>query len=106
MPVECVQDVALSQVPNLNCGIVGGGEQVPAVGVEGHRVYGVLVRIVVLKKSLAADIPDLDGSVAATAGNAGTIRVELHRVNNVLVIIEALNEGSLGHVPELAGAII
>ena len=38
MAIECVKDVTLPQVPDLDGGIVGRREEVPTVGVEGYLV--------------------------------------------------------------------
>jgi hypothetical protein len=49
MPVQSVQDVALSQIPDLDCGIIGCRQQVSAIRVEGDLVNSFLVGIVVLE---------------------------------------------------------
>lgn len=38
MTIQCVEDMTLPQVPDLDGGIVGGREEVPTVGVEGYLV--------------------------------------------------------------------
>jgi hypothetical protein len=73
---------------------------------ESYLVYRVLVSIIVLKKSLAADVPNLNWLISTSTCDACAIRVELNWVNNVLVVIKALNHRLLSDVPKFDSFII
>lgn len=64
------------------------------------------MRVIVLKKTLAANIPDLDRFVSTTARNASTIWVEPNGINIAFMIVKALDKSLLGNVPEFYSAII
>jgi hypothetical protein len=99
MTIKSVEDMTLSQVPDLDRWIIWCWKQVPTIRVEGNLVDCFLVSIVMLEKSLAANVPDLNGSIWAATCNTSAIWVESNWVNNVLVVIKAFNHGSLSHVP-------
>ena len=77
MAIQGVEDVSLAKIPYFQGGVVGGGEQVPAVGVEVNFVDVCAVSVIVLNESLASDVPDFDGFVLGATGHAGAVRMEL-----------------------------
>ena len=62
--------------------------------------------VIVLKKSLAANIPDLDRFVSTTARNTSTIWMEFNGINIAFMIVKAFDKSLLGNVPEFYSAII
>ena len=63
MSIETVENVSLSEIPDLDSGVSSSREEVPSVRVEGDLVDRLVGGIVVLDESLASDVPDLDGVV-------------------------------------------
>lgn len=60
MTVKTVKNVALPEIPNFYSVVLRAAHEVPAVRVEGNRSDFCFVRIIMLDKSLGADIPDFD----------------------------------------------
>lgn len=92
MAVQSVQDVALSQVPNLERRIVAAGQQVSSIRMEVDLIHLSAVGVVVLDQALAPDIPNLDGSVLGAAGQACAIWMELDSVNRRFMIAERVDQ--------------
>lgn len=78
MAIERVEDVALSQVPDLDSRVLGSREQVAAIRVEGNLIHVGGMGIVVLDEPLRSNVPDLNLLVLSTRGDASTVRVELN----------------------------
>ena len=76
MPIQGIEQLALSEIPDLELGIVRGRDQVVAGGVEGDGVYRGGVGVVVLQEALGTDIEDLDFSVVGGRGEVGAVGVE------------------------------
>lgn len=106
MAVKCVENVPLSQVPYLDSRVIRRRQEISAIRMESYLVDWVLMRVIVLKKTLATNIPDLDRFVSTTARNAGTIWVEPNGINIAFMIVKALDKSLLGNVPEFYSAII
>ena len=78
MPIQGVEDVPLTQIPDFQGRVVGRGEQVSAIGVEVDLVHVGAVGIVVLNQPLASDVPNFDGFVLRTTGHTSTVGMELN----------------------------
>jgi len=76
--IESVEDVALSQIPDLESRVLGSREQVAAIRVEGNLIHISRMGIVVLDEPLRSNVPDLDLLVLSTRSNASTVWVELN----------------------------
>lgn len=76
MTVEGVQNVALSEIPDLDGRVVGGWEKESSIRVESDWIYSIWVGIIVLEESWTSYIPDLYWFVSTTTSNASTIRVK------------------------------
>lgn len=106
MAVKCVENVPLSQVPYLDRRVVRCGQEISPVRVESYLVDWVLMSVIVLKKTLAANIPDLDRFVSTAASNAGAIWVESYGIYIAFMIIKAFDKSLLGDVPQFYSAIV
>ena len=116
MTKQSVEDVALTQIPNLHCAVSRRAEQVATIRVEGDFVEGGLetallltffllfheiLTSVVLNESLRANIPNFDGLVVGAGGHTCAIGVEAHTVDSGLVIVKAKEHPFLWHVEDV-----
>lgn len=62
--------------------------------------------VIVLKKTLAANIPDLDRFVSTATSNTGAIWVESYGIYIAFMIVKAFDKSLLGDVPQFYSAII
>ena len=62
--------------------------------------------VIVLKKTLAANIPDLDRFVSTAASNTGAIWVESYGIYIAFMIVKAFDKSLLGDVPQFYSAIV
>lgn len=63
MTVKRIQDMALSEVPHLDSGVVRAADEVPSVRVERNLTNAIVMGIVMLDKLLRPDVPYFDRAV-------------------------------------------
>ena len=107
MPIQSIEDMALSEIPDLDGTVVAAGKQISSIRVESNLVYSISVGVIVLKESVGSDVPDLDGLVIGGTCNTGPIRMELHVIHAIRVIRgERVNQSLLREVPKLHTSVI
>lgn len=104
--VQGVQDVALTQIPDLERRVLTRRQQISTVRVELDTINIFTVGIVALNKPLAANIPDMNSCVLTTGGDARAIRMELHRVDARIVIAEGVDDLAGREVEQLHSPIV
>lgn len=73
---------------------------------EGYAINWIRVSIIVLQKSLRADVPYLDGFISWARGYTSSIRMESDTVNPAFMIIKAFNQWSLSNIPKSHTTIV
>uniref|UniRef100_A0A1I8IGQ7 BHLH domain-containing protein n=1 Tax=Macrostomum lignano TaxID=282301 RepID=A0A1I8IGQ7_9PLAT len=101
-----VDEAALQQVVQAQGGVVAGGQQEVAAGMEGDAIGGALVHRVVLHQLVHADVPDLHGPVRGGRGHTVAGRVELHIVDQAAVLLEGADAVLRLAVPQAHGFVI
>ena len=105
MAVQGVQDVTLTEIPDLDRRVSSCREQEATIRVEVDFFDDVRGCIVVLDGLLTADVEDFDNFVGATASDAGTIWVELDRLHALVVVVEGVDQSLRGYVPHLDSVV-
>lgn len=78
MSHQSVQNLALSQVPNLQSAIVGCGQQIGPLRMKGDGINEIIMCIIVLKESVRPVVEDFNLLIRAARSNAGTIWMKLY----------------------------
>jgi len=105
MAIQRVQDVALSQIPDLDSRVRARAQQKTAIRVESYLVDAIRCSIIVLDRLLASNVENFDDFVGAASRDAGTIRVELDRLHTLVVIVEDADVGLSGYIPHLDSVV-
>lgn len=115
MSIQRVQDVSLTQVPNLDWTILRRADKVATIRVESDTLDSFLVQvaiseiwasflgmsIVVLNAALRTNIPDLDSLIIEGTSNTSTIWVEFDTIDLGWMIREITNVLSCAQFKQL-----
>ena len=63
MTVKRIEDMALSEVPHFDSGVVRAADEIPPVWVECNLTYAIVMGIVMLDKLLRPNVPYFDRAV-------------------------------------------
>ena len=105
MPVKRVENVPLSQVPNLDRWITGWAKQVATIRVERHLIHCICRSIIVLNWFLASNVKYFDNLICAATCNACAIWMELYRAHSLIMVMKRTYVSLARDIPEFTGGI-